>query len=198
MSYDPTKLVFIDTETTGLDLTYHEVWEIGLIDWSIGLGRWEEHLWRIWPTDLPAADPGSLRVNRFYEREAELENFPGSWDGAHNICTQITRRTANKVIVGANPAFDAAYIEKLLLTNRFAPAWDYHMIDITSLAIGAIARSHEFSEVDFELPIPYSSGFIAKAMHLERSPERHTALGDAREVLETWLQVMGEPKGEPE
>jgi hypothetical protein len=65
-----TALVFVDTETTGLDPDRHEVYEIGLID---GNGA-ELHLW-ISDAPLQTADPIALRIGRYYERWPHRPQF---------------------------------------------------------------------------------------------------------------------------
>jgi oligoribonuclease (3'-5' exoribonuclease) len=46
-----TPLAFIDTETTGLDPTRHEVWEVGLIvqqydrHTALGDAKWAKAIW---------------------------------------------------------------------------------------------------------------------------------------------------------
>lgn len=56
-----TALAFVDTETTGLDPDFHEIWEVGLIVND------EERLWQL-PVDLKRADPKALEIGRFHER----------------------------------------------------------------------------------------------------------------------------------
>lgn len=193
MSYDPNKIVFIDTETTGLDITRHSVWEIALIVWNAEHEGWDDHVFDIWPADLHMADPGALRINRFYERTDIPKNTgSGFWVSPNDVSDKIAHMTAGKVLIGANPGFDAAFVGKLLASCYFAPAWDYHMIDITSMAIGFLSGLR--GDENFDFPIPYSSGWIANQLSIERSKERHTALGDAQEVQALWLRIMGEPE----
>lgn len=79
-----TKIVIVDTETTGLLPEIHEVWEIGLIDreelpssGDYDPPKWEdtEHLWRIYP-DLSKADPAALTKNQFYPATEDMR-IPG-------------------------------------------------------------------------------------------------------------------------
>src|SRR3954453_3769128 len=53
MSYDPSKVAFIDTETTGLDPEWHHVWEVAVIVDDV------EHVWQ---QRIPGYLPGSPLV----------------------------------------------------------------------------------------------------------------------------------------
>ncbi len=68
-----TNIAAVDTETTGLDPSRHDVWEIAIIrpDLPLGSTTGPYDLKRSTlihtPPDLSKADPTSLRINRFYE-----------------------------------------------------------------------------------------------------------------------------------
>lgn len=76
-----TKLVFIDTETTNLNLETAEPWEIGLIvrDSATDPGQINarslvktndvEWLWQLTPEHLELADPQALTIGRYTERK---------------------------------------------------------------------------------------------------------------------------------
>jgi hypothetical protein len=69
-----SRLVFLDTETTGLNPWHHEVWEIAVITRKVIEHEDqptqtvdEEHVFHVKP-DLTKADPTALRICRYYER----------------------------------------------------------------------------------------------------------------------------------
>lgn len=177
-----TNVVFIDTETTGLEPDRHEVWEIGLIRGDTG----EEIQWAIRP-DLSKADPGALRINRFYER------VPASWSSPHYVAERLAILTAGKHLVGAVPSFDAAFLERFLRRYGQAPAWHYHLVDVEALAVGRLTAmvTHE---AGIPLRPPWDSRALSRALGIPEQPaaDKHTALGDARWAKAIYDKVMGE------
>lgn len=166
-------LVFVDTETTGLDPDRHEIWEIALI--YPHRGTWAEYERQI-HVSLRNAEPGALRINRYYERFDGKRAFH-----AMEVAESIARLTAGKHLVGAVPDFDARFMEKMLRDAGYAPAWHYHLVDVESLAAGAL-----------RLEPPWKSDDLGRALGVPPSleEERHTALGDARWAKRLYDAVM--------
>lgn len=115
-----TALVFLDTETTGLDPALHEVWEIA---YAVETGAISS---AFLPHSLRTADPEALALNRYWHRIATgpVGADPGNDPFLRKIFTGAT-------IVGANPAFDAAF-----LRARWGVApWHHRLIDVESMAL---------------------------------------------------------------
>ena len=116
-------LVFIDTETTGLDPTRHEVWEIAYAvdDAPIMSGV----LWH----SLRNADPHALSLNGYWERTAGVDA---------RFCSDLEvgarRALEGATLVGANPAFDAAF-----LRARWGDVfWHHRLWDVEAYAAGVL------------------------------------------------------------
>jgi oligoribonuclease (3'-5' exoribonuclease) len=189
-------VVFVDTETTGLDPEHHEVWDIALIEED-----GTEHEWHLRPHSLHDADETALRLTRFYERVEEAgvreetieEGYPKRartvqrprfWTraSAHQIAGEIATLTAGQHIVGAVPSFDARFLAKLLRSEGLAPAWHYHLIDVETLIAGRLG-----------LRPPLNSEDLSRAIGVEPQLfDRHTALGDAR-----WVRAQYEAVYDP-
>lgn len=183
-----TKLVFIDTETTGLDPERHEVWEVGLIvaDSESLDNVGAEYEWQL-PVDLSQADPMALRISGFRKRYGRwglsdpslfAEQFASWTDGAH--------------LVGAVVSFDEERLRKLLRDNGECPTWHYHLIDIEAMAVGWLhARGENRPPVD--LTLPWRSDDLSRACGVEppSDDERHTALGDARWAYRWYRRIVG-------
>lgn len=203
MTYDPSKLFFTDCETTGLDPNRHDAWEIAWIEYDAKNNLWEENVRHLWPPALQDAEPIALSINQFYERTQPVQ--VGSWDDPRYVAEEIAYATAGKHIVGACPWFDVGFYTKLLNNNGFTPAWHYHLIDVEALGIGHLAATSGAIELgrhrqpNLELPLPWKSDWLAKELGLERpeAKERHTALGDTREVKATFEHIMGTWDGSP-
>lgn len=189
-------LAFLDTETTGLDPRRHEVWEIALILRDTN-GHENEHLWQIRPAEGHLrfiADPEALRINNFTTRFA----VPADAEVADVLNTPIPLRfmelaerlhqmLKDVVLIGSNPAFDAAFLHQMLGIGL--PPWHYRTVDIATLAAGyrlGQAASSAYGG-DFLFPtdyptLPYKSYDLSRAVGVEPpGPDvAHTALGDAR------------------
>lgn len=139
-----TDLVFLDTETTGLDPARHEVWEVAFAvnDGPIRI-RYLTH-------SLRTADPKALELNGYYSRFREAD-----------VDSDVSLRSVldGATIVGANPAFDAAF-----LRARWGVApWHHRMIDVESMALavfgydrpkGLMGVCDDLRERGFVIPEP--------------------------------------------
>lgn len=115
--------LFLDIETTGLNPLVHEVWEIG---YTFDLDP-------VSAIQVPhvgaSADPDALKMNGYYRRN--VVTHTSAW---------IEQRLRAKIaetrptLVGANPAFDAAFLRERWGLWHEAP-WRYRMIDIESMAL---------------------------------------------------------------
>lgn len=197
MTYDPSKLFFTDCETTGLSTARHDAWNIAWIEWDETTKDWREEVRYIWPPALQNAEPMALSVNQFYQRTqpVSIEDQIITWSDPRYVAEELAYASAGKHIVGACPWFDAGFYEKLLLAHGYCPAWHYHMIDVEALAIGFLGgRSMEQSTRTIELPLPWKSDWISDRLGLIRpgTKDRHTAIGDTREVKQVFEFIMGE------
>jgi hypothetical protein len=167
-------IVFIDTETTGLNPEIHTVWEVSIITPAEEI----TYASRPSPEFLSMADPYALSLTKFYARWSRKDVEWESWQRvtAEDMAASVARLTAGKHLVGAVPSFDAAFLDKLLRRNGYAPAWHYHLVDVEALAAGKLG-----------LQPPWDSDELAEKMGVPKLDGKHTALGDAR-----WAKAMYE------
>jgi DNA polymerase III epsilon subunit-like protein len=163
-----TRLAFIDCETTGLDPERHEPYEVAII-----VDKVEHHWWL--PVELAVADPGALRISRYYERTPDTASLP------HEAALQIARVTAGAHLVAAVPSFDAAFIGAFLRQCGCPPAWHYHLVDVEALVAGRL-----------RIPPPWKSDDLSRQIGIEPPGEddRHSALADARWAKQLYERVM--------
>lgn len=194
-----TRIVFLDTETTGLSDHHHEVWEIGLIVREPDAAD-TEYLWHVRP-NLSKADPNGLRTGRFYERtdrsttslKTEAVNLANGraprWSNPWEVARQLSPIVDGATIVGAVPDFDYRFLRKLL--GRHGQCWTahYHLADIEALVAGHLAA------VEPHPPMPpWNSNDLSKALGIDPADyDRHTALGDARWVRAQWDLIYPHP-----
>ncbi len=114
-------LVFIDTETTGLNPTTHRAVEVA---WAVEDGPVRAFV--PWHT-LDEADPQALAVNRYFERELDRMQDDDQPVGEADLLRDLRGVT----LVGSNPAFDAAFLRKLLGVQL----WHHRLVDVAVCAM---------------------------------------------------------------
>jgi hypothetical protein len=182
-----SRVVFVDTETTGLTRGVHDLWEIAVIIRDRDIAEEDvEMVWHIKP-DLSMAEPTALRLTHFYTRFADEQ---WQWDDPQVVAAQIAIATAGAHFVGAVPNFDDARIEDLLRANDFAPAWHYHLVDIEALMAGYLAGHSNEKKRKLATP-PWGSRELSAAIGVTQPKETvHTALGDARWARDVYDAVL--------
>ncbi|NUP23570.1 MAG: 3'-5' exonuclease [Streptomyces sp.] len=196
----PRPIAFIDTETTGLDPDQHNVWEIAVIMRHPGQPDWETS-WQIRQTELHLvniAEPEALEIGRYYSRMViPSDYYVGQIDGdgkpvgmSHKTLIQdLTECLKGAVLVGSNPAFDAAFLRMFL----DAAPWHYRTVDIATLAVGHLygqaytytkqqCDAAYYGRADALLEGGWKSYELSRLMGIEppSKMDAHTALGDAR------------------
>lgn len=199
------RVVFLDTETTGLDPDIEEMFEIAAIDGDTG----DEFVYRIEPLPevVERMHPKAAEVNRYHERTTAPE---WKWDSPHRVADDLHKLLTGAHIVGAVPDFDARFLTSWYKSLSYpVPRWHYHLIDIESMAVGwLMARADETHRRsdgidrqvrraqelrDLAVTLPWRSDDLSLACGVDPVPEgeRHTALSDARWVMRWWKRLHG-------
>lgn len=180
----PPPLCFVDTETTSL-LGNRRAWEFAAIRVDFAGGEHREEFF----IDLPSyaeADPTALRIGGFYERHpwpkhsggATLVTNARSEEVAAHAIERITR---GAVLVGSNPAFDAATLDPLLRRHGLIPSWHYAVRDIVPLVAGFLRGNGYGIE-------SWKSEKLSRDVGVNPDDfARHTAMGDCE-----WTRAMYE------
>lgn len=180
---EPTPLVFLDVETTGLDDTRHEMVEVAWIvrpspdptrRQPVGAGTViVPHMWDVeqvvtLPHTTIAAQEAALEVNRYHDRDWSDPVPVDRWLPA------FLATTAEATIIGAQPHFDIGFIHALCRRVGMQPTWYHRLYDVESMAAPFIAnRPGRLSGLRD----------TAAALGLDTDDHMyaaHTALGDAR------------------
>lgn len=178
-------VVFVDTETTGLDPNRHTLWEVAIIEGE------SEFLFQreLTPQELADADPQALWVNRYYQRQRSVLD-------RRDMAKMIAEALAGKVLAGIGPWFDARFLQSFLRRNGQALVIDHRLVDCKTLAVGAllndgVTRSAEEREARDRLQEPpFETRDVATALGIDRG-EAHTALADARLAQKFYEFAMG-------
>lgn len=205
-----SRVIALDTETTGLDSTTEDVFEIATIDLATG----DEQVWRIEPRAPVVArmHPKAAEVNRYHERTAAWD---WDWHDEHLALSQLRYVLDGAHIVGAVPDFDTRHLTALYRRFGYAdlPRWHYHLIDVEAMAVGWLAGQRqavaEVSPITGEplllgtrawavaegptFDLPWRSDDLSRACGVEppSEDERHTALGDARWAARWYRALTG-------
>lgn len=176
-----SRLVFLDTETTGLDPLCESIFEIAVI-----AGDGTEHVWRprVLAHHVTDMHPIAAEVNRYHERTAAPD---WRWQVPRTVALDLWPHLAGAHIVGAVPDFDTRHLTVFYDRLGIAPPdWHYHLIDVEVAAYGWLL--YRDPDAAWGLDVPWDSDELAEACGVEppTEDERHTALGDARWVKRWW------------
>ena len=179
MSYDPTKVAFVDSETLGLNPERHPIWELAIILPDSG----EEHVWQVRPTamELDDADPIAVKISGFEDRYVDATALRKG-----ETVARFVELLTGRYIVGAVPSFDEERLRCMYLCTREMPdrfPWHYRLVDVES---GMLAK--------LGVGPGQEPGALAALLGVTVHPDKHSALGDARWVRDVFEALVGGPE----
>lgn len=151
------QLAFLDLETTGLDSRIHQAWEVCI--WREDL---DHPMTFALPHTLRHADAKALEVGGYWSRHRHAPKADAA------AIADILRGTT---LVGANPAFDQAFLTELIGT----PVWHYRLVDVCTGAMWIFGWDRPRSLVDTAKYLREVEGYTIHEAD-------HTAEGDVRAV----------------
>jgi DNA polymerase III epsilon subunit-like protein len=157
-------LLFVDTETTGLDPFRHAIWELGAL--RVGpegeIAELNFHL-QLSEAARAGANRKSLAIGGFKERyEARHAVSPAVALG------ELNELAAGAVLLGLNISFDVCFIGAAMAPLGITPSWYYSPVDVKSMLAGALGVQPDLS-----------SDTLARLAGVDPGDfERHRALDD--------------------
>lgn len=176
-------LVFVDTETTGLDPRTHEIIDIAVIRvrqiWQEGQNPQfeivDEWSTKIIPENITTANPDSLRIANY------TVTAWGDAIFAKEAFAEFAEKTKDAIMVAHNVAFDAGFIDASLARHGLINSMHYHRLDTVSMAYAVL---HDTPDVD-----RYSLAELCKHFGVVNN-NAHSALADARADFELFKKLM--------
>lgn len=180
------ELIVIDCESTGLDPNFHVPIEIAAI--NLNTGKALRFVPELRPEFLAQADPAAMAINRYFERRVWEDAL--SRQETQDKYELLFNMLRGNTLGGSNPRFDADMIRRgyavansAPTTNLLAPrdpgflpdeVWYHRLQDLAAYSCGALGA---------DPAEPPGLAAVRKALGV-KSPDEHTALGDARATAE--------------
>lgn len=161
------QMVYIDTETTGLDPYRHQVWEVA-VAWDEGV-PWVLQL----EHSVYQADPEALRINRYRDRYDPAKVATPAEEAL------LRQALADVTLVGSNPEFDA----RMLFARWRLQPWNHRTLNLGAYAAGVLG-----------LDYPLGLASLCDRLGVQRV-EEHAAAGDvldARECHRALRRIVAE------
>lgn len=180
------KLFFADTETTGLDPSVHEMFQLAFLIEIDGKVVEEKDI-RFRPLRPERITPEALEITR--KTKEELLAYPPPAEGFRELTKALRRwvdpydKTDKFIWIGQNPDFDVRFLRALFDSqgDRYFGSWfDRRPADLISLAVAFKSRGL-FSPPDFKL--------ATLAAQFGVRFDAHDALADVRATRDIWLRL---------
>lgn len=166
-------LVFIDSETTGLDSDFNEAIEWAAIRVSKN-GQETTFEARVKPTYPERFHPKAMEVNGYTKEGWETTPLESS------VAAGMAKICQGAILVGHNVPFDEGFLRAFLKKHGLEPTWHYHKLDTMALA-WPLVGSGEISGLSL-------SNLCAWANTTQPTP--HRAMADARCVQVVYEKLM--------
>ena len=156
-----TDFLYVDTESMGLDLLTHDIWELA---WALND---DEIVQGFIAHDASVFEPEALKVNRYMERYDETDLNPDVEYMLADTLHHYRDHGRALTLVGANPSFDAYRLSRRW---EWGQPWHYRMLDISTYAM---------PWMESDLPVGMRELYLEVRKWWDRCPEPdHTAAGD--------------------
>lgn len=169
-------LIFVDTETGGLDPAKNEVLEVAWIKTSPDAQTvLQERCYKLRPQFPERIEPEAARINGY---------DPAIWNrhavGPTPVWAEFCEHGRDSVFVAHNAAFDWGFVKAALTNSKLRWPGRYHIVDTVALAWPLLAGGRMG---DAKL------ASLVEHFRL-RQEKAHTALSDARDCLEIYRRLI--------
>ncbi len=166
-------LVFIDLETTGVDMDKHEITEIACLVVDPKTLKIKKRFERkVKPEHLETADPAALKLTGFSEKVWQKEARP-----IKKVLEELNKLAPGGMFIGWNISFDRPFLEKLVRGKGMMLNFDYHWLDVLSLVYEEF-----FSD---KKPKRLKLTAACEVLGIPRG-KKHTAMADTKATFEVY------------
>lgn len=191
-------LIFLDSETNGLNPHKHKILEIAykILDAKTGEHKLEFHAVVQQPEEVwKQSDPASLKVNGFTWEEVKFGDEPEVI--SQTIIEQFSRleiRRGNAVFICQNPSFDRIFFAQLIDPDKQENLiWPYHWLDLASM----YWKESMMLGKNIPSAYPWNTGFskdkVAAAHGLPPENSPHRAMNGVDHLILCYKAVVGFP-----
>ena len=196
-------LVFVDTETTGLDPKCDEIWNLYAEIVRTGEPYKLEgvRLNLLIKHDITKIEKLPYEFRKIHDEQyVEDEAISPMTAGFSFLAMVKSQLNENEKahFIAANPHFDVSFIVNHLTTNDlFFEHFDYHLIDIEMLALGRVIFKEMLLERLLNDPphgnfLPFKSKDLTKALGINTDHlTPHSARDDVAWIKMLWLNITG-------
>lgn len=178
----PAALAFLDTETTALDEDHGRIWEIGAILRGPHQDEDLQVLMHIEGVLASEFEPKALTIGKFEARYG----MDGPRVAERDVAMAFHSYLGGRHLVGANPAFDQAFLKSLFRRHGLETSWHHRLIDVEVLAMQELG-----------IPTPMGLRQSADALGIQYvAADLHGAYPDAELAMKIYdLVVHGTEQG---
>ena len=174
-------LVFIDLETTGMDLCQHEIIEIACLvvdPETLEIKKRFER--KIMPEHLEKAAPEALKITGFSKEIWEKEAQP-----LEKVLQNLNQLAPKGMFIGWNVSFDRPFLERAFREQEMLLNFDYHWLDVSMLVYERF-----FSDKD---PKRLRLTDFCEVLKIPRG-KKHTAMADTLATFKVYKALVKRKK----
>ena len=173
-------ITVIDTETTGLDRSKHEIIELAMISYVLSEDgeRWviKRFNTKIKPRHIETASPKALEINHYKKEE---------WDFAPDISKILLEAKQiienSQVLIGQNLIFDLRYLSDAFEDNGFdIPNYPAY-IDTKAMA-DVLKRQKKIERSGMD--------YLCEHYNIQFHGRAHSALTDCERTMKVWDKLL--------
>ncbi len=190
------KGIFLDIETTGLDVKTHSPIDIALkiIDLSSGdlLGEYQS-LIKYSMEEWKKSDPASLEVNGYKWEQIQRGVEPNKiYEDIIDLFTKLKILRGNAVFICQNPSFDRAFFNSLIpVYTQEEKNWPYHWLDLASMYWSIYVSQVKNQGESIPKGFNFSKNAIAKAYNIPPEMRPHRAVNGVDHLIQCYRAVVG-------
>lgn len=176
INFKNRNIAITDLETTGLDLTKHEIIEIGLVlVRQPDLEIIDTLAIKVRPDNIIQADPKALEINGYKDED---------WSQAYTLKEAMTTymsKVENSIFCAHNTSFDLPFLKQACVKTNISNTLDYHCIDVPTL-VWLKFRNSELERLNLSK--------VAEFMGLHPEPDVHRAINGAMLAYEVLKKIV--------